>query len=255
MKQLMIHVERAVRPIRGEVSTKCRMREELYAHLTEILEEERERTGDENDAIGRACERFGDPATLRAELQTTVPWLQRIVCLLDDVHRRRPSETPLRHAVRVAMMNLLYFSVMWAALILVFLLLDVMGVGPDAHRISAEHGLRFRLMVALGVWMSVAIGLFVLIGHAMRDQLEEGLLRPRSWRTAGVLSLLAVVIVFSCGGGFLLMMPIDAWAVSRLLPSWILAALATPLIFAIVARLAAIEAVRSRPWTSLDISD
>ena len=72
MNRLMICVERAVRPVRAEENTKCNMREELYAHIVSIFQEEHEWTGDENMAITNALCRFGELSDLTTELQATV---------------------------------------------------------------------------------------------------------------------------------------------------------------------------------------
>ena len=73
LKELKIVVERAVRPVRATMTRKRRIREELLAHLTAIFEEEAARLGDEQAALERAAERFGDPAELTPELQQSVP--------------------------------------------------------------------------------------------------------------------------------------------------------------------------------------
>jgi len=77
LHQLRILVERAVRPVRATMVRKRRMREELLAHLTAIFEEEAARLGDEQAALERAAERFGDPAELAAELQQSAPGSRR----------------------------------------------------------------------------------------------------------------------------------------------------------------------------------
>ncbi len=78
MKALRIHVERIVRPIRGSVPRKNKMREELLAHLTAAYDDERPNANTEKDAIERAKQRLGDPQALRAELQSAVPWYERL---------------------------------------------------------------------------------------------------------------------------------------------------------------------------------
>lgn len=78
MKALRIHVERIVRPIRASVPRKNKMREELLAHLQTAIEEERPATATDEEAIERAKQRLGDPDALRAELQSAVPWYERI---------------------------------------------------------------------------------------------------------------------------------------------------------------------------------
>src|ERR1700722_7000041 len=79
MKQLMIYVERIVRPIRAAESRKLQMRQELLAHLQLAIEDERAHGSDEATAIEAAVQRVGDPAELTRQLQRTVPWVQRIL--------------------------------------------------------------------------------------------------------------------------------------------------------------------------------
>jgi hypothetical protein len=77
MNEFMIHVERIVRPIRGD-SSKLRMRRELLAHLQASFEQERSRGSDEVAAIAEAKRRLGVPAVLTQELQASVPALERL---------------------------------------------------------------------------------------------------------------------------------------------------------------------------------
>ena len=77
MNELMIHVEKIVRPIRGD-SSKLRMRRELLAHLHASFEQERSRGSDEPTAIAEAKRRLGDPALLMQELQNSVPTWERL---------------------------------------------------------------------------------------------------------------------------------------------------------------------------------
>jgi hypothetical protein len=80
MDELMIHVERIVRPVRAFASRKLRMRRELLAHLREALDEERRRhPGDEAAAIEEARRRLGEAGELTKSLQKTVPLLERLL--------------------------------------------------------------------------------------------------------------------------------------------------------------------------------
>ena len=256
MKPLMIHVERAVRPVRAEESTKCNMRDELYAHITSIYEEELKRTGDENAAMEAACRRFGEPADLTAELQATIPWIERVTARVDASVRRRTNETAPRHALRMAGACLLSYVVLGVVTLTTFHLLARVGVGPSSGSLSCHVALRLRMIASLASWFVVNVGAFTLIGNAMRSQVEAGLLRPRSFLLAGGLGALAALTVLATGWGFLLSLPgIDPETSLALLPRWLVLAGLTPLGLATVARLAAIEIVRSRPWTSLDIVD
>jgi hypothetical protein len=78
MKALRVHVERIVRPIHASVRRKNKMREELLAHLTAAFEEERNLADSDDVAIERATERLGEPVSLRAELQASVPWVEHM---------------------------------------------------------------------------------------------------------------------------------------------------------------------------------
>jgi hypothetical protein len=78
MKELRIHVERIVRPIHASVPRKNKMREELLAHLRTAFVEERATVPTDEVAVERAKQRLGDPDALRAELQSAVPWYERI---------------------------------------------------------------------------------------------------------------------------------------------------------------------------------
>ena len=99
MKELMIHVERIVKPVVATQGRKLRMRMELLAHLQATLDEERHRSaGDERIAIEHAKLRLGDSVELTRNLQQTVPIVERILLAklpvshhLDYLERRLTS--------------------------------------------------------------------------------------------------------------------------------------------------------------------
>src|SRR5580704_13914544 len=72
LTQLKIIVERAVRPVRASTSRKRKMREELLAHVCDVYDEEA-KLGDEQTALARTQERFGQAAELTGQLQASVP--------------------------------------------------------------------------------------------------------------------------------------------------------------------------------------
>lgn len=74
MNELMIHVEKAVRPVRASLNRRLKMREELLAHLQGIYEEERQCLEDHDAAVRAAIERFGPAHDVSRKLQTSVPW-------------------------------------------------------------------------------------------------------------------------------------------------------------------------------------
>ena len=102
MRELMVHVERAVRAVHASPARKRRMRQELLAHLTGLVEEEKARGGDEQEALARALQRFGDPADLSRDLQASVPRLERWEARMANGFLRRPGETGLQHGARLA---------------------------------------------------------------------------------------------------------------------------------------------------------
>lgn len=77
-QQFKVHVERIVRPIRAAFKRKNKMREELLAHLVQKFEVLVEEGLDEADASARAIQQLGDPDALRADLQASVPALERL---------------------------------------------------------------------------------------------------------------------------------------------------------------------------------
>jgi hypothetical protein len=82
MDELMIHVERIVRPVRAFESRKLQMRRELLGHLQEAMEDERRlHPDDEGTATEEALRRLGDPAALTRQLQKTVPLFERLLML------------------------------------------------------------------------------------------------------------------------------------------------------------------------------
>jgi hypothetical protein len=76
-------IERVVRPVRAGKDLKLVMREELLSHLATVYLEELERQPDERAAIAAALERFGEPAVLTVELNTSVGFSERIAFRID----------------------------------------------------------------------------------------------------------------------------------------------------------------------------
>jgi hypothetical protein len=77
LTQLKIIVERAVRPVRASFGCKQKMREELLAHVVGVFEEEA-KLGDEQAALARTHDRFGQAAELKGQLQASVPRSDRL---------------------------------------------------------------------------------------------------------------------------------------------------------------------------------
>jgi len=108
LKELKTIVERTVRPVGATMTRKRQMREELLAHLMAILDEEAERLGDEQAALERAKQRFGDPGELTKQLQQAVPRWDRCRSILENMGYR-PSESAWHLAAKHFLVMLLIY--------------------------------------------------------------------------------------------------------------------------------------------------
>jgi len=119
MEALRIHVERIVRPIRAGGLRKNKMREELLSHLEQRVAEARSKGMSPGDAAAYAIDRLGEADTLRAELQQTVPGIERIVSVrlplkggVDQWFDRRAGESVFRYAcIRTLYTSILIFAI------------------------------------------------------------------------------------------------------------------------------------------------
>lgn len=173
MNDLKIHVERVVRPIRASNRRKCRMREELLAHLTCMVEQERQRTGDEIAAIAAAIQRFGDVDALRAELQASVPMFERIG-FVDLVGlgpmRRRQGEAPIRYIVRSNALGFAFACVGFSLFALA--IVAIVGQRPQRPEQPGTLHLLAFVLATLAVQCSTTMVLG-LLGEAMRRALVQ----------------------------------------------------------------------------------
>ena len=154
MRELMVHVERAVRAVHASPARKRRMRQELLAHLTGLVEEEKARGGDEQEALARALQRFGDPAGLSRDLQACVPRLERWLGGLANGFLRRPGETGLRHGARLAALGA---AIMFVGLNLLGNLLPLIRVAAGEKWSDVRVGLAEPGVVAGYVFLSVLL--------------------------------------------------------------------------------------------------
>jgi hypothetical protein len=156
MNEFMTHVERIVRPIRGD-SSKLRIRRELLAHLQASFEQEKARGLDDAAAATEAKRRLGDPSALTQELQASIPAWERW------------ADTPFPQIVR-------FFVLAIAALIPIVVSIKTIH-GPASHQaraifISGVVVLELELLLWLGAVIAI--------------------LRPKpSWQRAGLLGVAA----------------------------------------------------------------
>jgi hypothetical protein len=97
LTQLKIIVERAVRPVRASAVIKRTMQEELLAHVLAVFEEEAARLVDEQAALERTEQRFGNSSELTGELQTSITKSGYVRWIVDQIWLRRMRYVMLNH--------------------------------------------------------------------------------------------------------------------------------------------------------------
>ncbi len=239
---LRTSAERAVRPVRAAVARKRRMREELLAHLTAIFEEEAEKLSDEQAALDRAKERFGDAQELSAQIQGTVPWTEWFTYFTERFILFREGESVLAHAARSAA----FISGLFAInLLLVPLALMIRGRPQEIGRME------FAFFAACIVLSGLFFGM-TLLGHGIREAMFRGA-SARSLPLAVVYSLTSALLVPV--GGFIIIWistgdVASGYAHFRFL-SWF--AFLVPVVLIAAVRQIATEAWDDNEWESLQI--
>jgi hypothetical protein len=248
----MVHVERAVRPVRAAEARKLRMRQELLAHLEAACEEEHARLGDREAAQAEAVRRFGDPAAVTAELQASVPLLERVLYtpvpvsalsrVLAPLVARRPAESAARFAIRV--------SLLWAAFGLLATSLSALPRLTSVTLDPAEATVSAHCLGAVGA----AAFVFMLLICAMGREVSGRLVPAAALRAAGFGLGAAMVHVLSIPAGLRLILGEVPFAPERVV-NWVVATGLMVLFVAVVLRLSASRRALREEWTTLEIGD
>jgi len=179
-RELMILVERVVRPLPIPLSRQKRLRTELLQHLQAIYAEELARGDDAVAALTRTEQRFGDSGSLTTELQRTVRRWEPWECWLERCQAQRPAESAWRFVQRV--MGRFVFIV---ATLMLLLMLDHHFFGTE--RLSV---LKLQVGAAALTFLTLWLGCFLLFGLQMGIEWE----RPRRrWSRMIPLSLGLVI--------------------------------------------------------------
>ncbi|MFO0849518.1 MAG: hypothetical protein U0871_13325 [Gemmataceae bacterium] len=244
MTELMILVERAVRPVRAAPGRKLRMREELLAHLTGIFEEEKARLGDDRAAQTRAAERFGDPAALTAELEDSLGVRDRVAAALDRWFGWRPPETAAGYMARLT--SLAFFALLPPVL-------AILAAGVAFGVPSPFEGLPVLFVVG-----TADVFLFGLLYYKLRDAMHGAPWAARSRRRAAGYAALLVLLVPASAG--LVSLPATLYTGSIGTAGWWAEAAACGLLGVAVAGFITWLAWREGPaeirhtvWSSLDL--
>jgi hypothetical protein len=241
LTQLKIVVERAVRPVRASAARKRKMREELLAHVVGAFEEEA-RLGDEQAALARTQERFGQAAELTAQLQASVPPSDSFERSAENFFGGS-GESVLRLAARFAAALGALSSVLLGIAILIQVL---RGQGGEWLTVARVPSLLAPLWIAFisfcgtllirGMWHA-------LFGPAGRSWLRAGLVAVAAW-------LLVPVSTFALCLAVMADIQKSLWEVVPLLPYGVVA----PVALVAVTCLVRSEFRNDREWARLDIT-
>lgn len=206
MEQLRIHVERIVRPIRAAAGRKNKMRNELLAHLVQKAEALVAAGADESAACAEAIEQLGDPAALRADLQATVPALERLAyarlpaCgFFDAYFEKTDGET----AFHFALVRTAFTALAVAVVLLPILAARWSGLLPvrSHHANSAAYCAIMRTVSYLSVVASSFVSYYLADVTGLR-RLMSKMTPGRAWVKGGALCL------FMCAEIALMIAPI-----------------------------------------------
>src|SRR5262249_33367946 len=187
LTQLKIIVERAVRPVRASIARKQKMREELLAHVVGVFEEEA-RLGDEQAALARTQERFGQAAEVTGQLQASVPRSDRVDRFAEDFFGGEG-----RSALRLA-----------AGLAAVFAALSFIPLGLTI----LIHGHRGG---PGSEWIPLLLPFLAFCSTLLTQGMRQALFGPagRSWLRAGLVAVAAWLVIPVATFAFSLAVTVD----------------------------------------------
>ena len=246
MNELMVHVERCVRPIVASAVRKDRMREELLAHLTALVDEECKHTNDEQAALVRALERLGEPAALTRELQASVSRRDRAFHAVEHWFSWHAPESSTRYAIRLGVIVLLSNLALAALIVLPAYFLGSRTDGTSLERLW--NGVSFLLVE------SAAVVPLALLYFKIRDSLlgRPGVTQS-FWRALGFAGLFGVV-AFASGVIWPLIGLGNVEATLALFPFWLSSLFVLPPLTFVFTLISGRQQLRHTEWECLDLS-
>jgi ATP-dependent Clp protease ATP-binding subunit ClpC len=241
LTQLKIIVERAVRPVRASVTSKQKMRAELLAHVVGVFEEEN-KGGDDQAALARTQERFGHAAELADRLQASVPEVDRLNQVAENLLGYGSGESAVRPARQLAAV---VGAACFVALGVMIVIHVLRGHGSEWLTVARVPSLLAPLLMAFWVFCGT------LLAHAM----QQALFGPAgfSWLRVGLVAAAAWIIIsvttFAVCLVVLADMQTSLWDALSLLPYGVL----LPVLLAAVACFVHSECRHAREWESLQI--
>lgn len=195
--ELLVLVERVVRPLPVSMERRKRLRSDFLDHLHAIHVEELARDQDATAAIARTQQRFGDPAELTAELRRTIRWTDTGKFWLERLWAQRPAESALLYVGRLVGGMAVCLSVAIGLLM------------ADHHFFGTQPFTATQLMIASSVvaFLSIWVGSFLLFGLSAGKEWEQP---RRSWGRIISCSLMLIaswplslmLLMFLAGGSW-----------------------------------------------------
>jgi ATP-dependent Clp protease ATP-binding subunit ClpC len=218
--EMMKAVERSVRPVRASIVRKRKMREELFAHLSAVFEEELVRVSDPKLALERAARRLGEPVELARELEDSLPVYERFSAFVERWLQYRAPESAARYSLRqsgytfcllLAILVLVtlgvFFGYGWieAVQLMVRVFVAILLLTPPLQFVVSWAVIKMRdamfgafgsrksprRVLALGVLIAVAAEIYLMgVAALARMDFSVGL---DAARVAGVISVVAAI--------------------------------------------------------------
>jgi hypothetical protein len=187
-------VERVVRPIQANIVRKRRVRDEMFAHLSAIYDEELIHSGDPTKAVNAAADRFGDPTELTAELQATVPWREQFEYQVETWFGWHPPETALSWMSRVAIQ-------LGVLMLLVCILVTCIAMREFGW--SYSLWLTVRPIAAAALVLPICVFSYGVCYYKIRDRLFGVFGLQKSWTSVVLWAALLNFTTVAAGAAFL----------------------------------------------------
>lgn len=241
----MTAVERIVRPVRASIVRKRKMREELLTHLTAIYEKELARRSEPAAAVREAVRRFGAPAELTAELQSTVPVRERIGYRMDRWFGWRAPETAARWMLRAAGQSFLAMAVT----VLVSTVVSSIAIGWSWRLFIA-----LRTISAVAIVLPVDVFLLGLLYFKIRDAMFGVFGSRKSMSTVLLYAVLFALVIAMSGVGMMTISDGRPNGVTHTLLPFGVVGIATAIGAILLARRSGPTEIRDTFWACLDLS-
>lgn len=163
--QLMIPVERTVRPILASHRRLLRMREELYSLIEARYQSCLAEGCSEEEATRRARLAFGDPVRLRIELQQTVPVCEQLSRRLDRFLYQNFQAPTVAQAIRTGLLLMIPMAILMIGLGILLAWVKPHGMAEALWPVNLAISAVFGINAALVHWLAPRTVADILAGR------------------------------------------------------------------------------------------